>query len=55
MVGINLPRAAGFLVFKELQSFAGVLENPKRPFLSILGGYLSSSDVSIVGAYARIY
>ncbi|CAG8569400.1 9320_t:CDS:2, partial [Acaulospora colombiana] len=39
IVGINLPlRVAGFLLKKELEYFAKVLENPERPFLSILGG-----------------
>lgn len=39
VVGIQLPlRAAGFLVKKELEAFAQVLENPKRPLLAIIGG-----------------
>ena len=39
MVGVQLPlRAAGYLMQKELQSFARALENPKRPFIAILGG-----------------
>jgi phosphoglycerate kinase len=38
MVGVDLPRAAGFLVNKELKHFAEILEKPERPFLSILGG-----------------
>merc|ERR1712232_14963 len=39
MVGIDLPiRAAGLLLKKELEYFAKALENPKRPFLVILGG-----------------
>ncbi len=39
MVGINLPiRAGGFLMKKELTYFGRALENPKRPFLAILGG-----------------
>jgi phosphoglycerate kinase len=39
MVGVNLPiRAAGFLMKKELDYFAKVLESPERPFLAILGG-----------------
>jgi 3-phosphoglycerate kinase len=38
MVGITLPRAAGFLMKKELEYFSRVLENPKRPLLAILGG-----------------
>jgi len=39
MVGFDLPqRAAGFLMTKELDYFAKVLEAPQRPFLAILGG-----------------
>ena len=39
MVGINHEiRAAGYLLKKELDYFAKGLENPKRPFLVILGG-----------------
>src|SRR5438445_751436 len=39
MVGCKLPqRAAGFLLKKELDAFAQVLDNPKRPLLAILGG-----------------
>lgn len=45
MVGVNLPRAAGFLVNKELKHFAEILEKPDRPFLSILGGYSASPYV----------
>lgn len=41
MVGVKLEqRACGFLLAKELQYFAKALENPDRPFLAILGGYL---------------
>jgi len=39
MVGITLPiRAAGFLMKKEVTYFAIAMENPKRPYLAILGG-----------------
>jgi hypothetical protein len=42
MVGVNLPqKAAGFLLKKELTYFAKALESPVRPFLAILGGYVS--------------
>lgn len=41
MVGVNLPvRAAGLLMKKELEYFAKALDNPVRPFLAILGGYV---------------
>jgi phosphoglycerate kinase len=39
MVGVQLRlRAAGFLVRKELDAFAQVLDHPQRPLLAILGG-----------------
>ena len=42
IVGVLLPaKAAGFLMKKELDFFAKALEGPDRPFLAILGGYLS--------------
>jgi 3-phosphoglycerate kinase len=33
-----LPSAAGLLLGKELQFLGGALDNPKRPFVAILGG-----------------
>lgn len=42
MVGCQLPqRAAGYLMKKELDYFAQALESPKKPFLAILGGFVS--------------
>jgi phosphoglycerate kinase len=39
VVGVDLPeKVAGFLMQKELDAFAQVLVNPKRPLLAILGG-----------------
>jgi phosphoglycerate kinase len=49
MVGINLPqRAAGFLMKKELEYFAMVLETPERPFLAILGGAKVSDKIQLI-------
>jgi len=48
MVGINLTRAAGFLMKKELDYFAQVLEKPKRPFLTILGGAKVSDKIKLI-------
>jgi phosphoglycerate kinase len=48
MVGIDLPRAAGFLVQKELKHFAEILEAPQRPFLSILGGAKVSDKILMI-------
>ena len=38
VVGVDLPKVAGFLMQKELDAFAAVLDNPQRPLLAILGG-----------------
>jgi len=49
MVGVDLPqKASGFLVKKELEYFAKALENPKRPFLAILGGAKVSDKIQLI-------
>jgi len=49
MVGVDLPqRAAGFLMKKELEYFAKVLENPEKPFLAILGGAKVSDKIKLI-------
>jgi len=49
VVGVNLPiKAAGFLMQKELDAFAAVLENPKRPFLAILGGKKIEDKIPLI-------
>lgn len=49
MVGCDLPhKAAGFLMKKELDYFAQALENPKRPFLAILGGAKVSDKIQLI-------
>jgi len=49
MVGVDLPvKAAGLLMKKELEYFGKVLENPTKPFLSILGGAKVSDKIQII-------
>ena len=49
MVGVDLPqKAAGFLMKKELDYFAKALEEPKRPFLAILGGAKVSDKIQLI-------
>lgn len=49
MVGVDLPqKASGFLMKKELEYFAKALENPKRPFLAILGGAKVSDKIQLI-------
>ncbi|EZG56833.1 phosphoglycerate kinase [Gregarina niphandrodes] len=49
MVGVQLEtRAAGLLMEKELKYFGGALEEPKRPFLSILGGAKIRDKIQLI-------
>lgn len=49
VVGVNLPvRVAGFLMQKELDAFAAVLDNPKRPLLAILGGAKVADKIPLI-------
>ena len=49
VVGVQLPqRAAGFLMKKELDAFAKVLDHPKRPLLAILGGAKVADKIQLI-------
>lgn len=49
MVGVALPeKAAGFLMEKELNAFAKVLDNPQRPLLAILGGAKIKDKIPLI-------
>jgi len=49
MVGINLPiKASGFLMKKELDAFAQVIDSPKRPLLAILGGAKVADKIQLI-------
>lgn len=49
MVGVALPqKASGFLMKKELEYFAKALEEPRRPFLAILGGAKVSDKIQLI-------
>jgi phosphoglycerate kinase len=43
-----LPSYAGFLLEKEIQYLAKILENPARPFISILGGAKISDKIGVI-------
>jgi phosphoglycerate kinase len=49
MVGVDLPhRASGFLMKKELDAFAAVLDHPKRPLLAIIGGAKVADKIQLI-------
>lgn len=43
-----LPNAIGFLIEKELKMICGNIENPKRPFVAVLGGAKVADKLNIV-------
>ena len=43
-----LPAVAGFLLEKEIKNLGNILENPARPFASLLGGAKISDKVGIL-------
>jgi len=43
-----LPAVSGFLIEKELEFLGDALENPKRPFVAILGGAKVSDKIAVI-------
>jgi phosphoglycerate kinase len=43
-----LPSAAGFLMKKEIEYLKGVVENPIRPFVAVLGGAKVSGKIGVL-------
>jgi len=51
ITGIALPqRAAGYLMQKELDFLGDAVENPKRPFVAIIGGAKVSGKIDVIEA-----
>ena len=45
-----LPAVSGFLIQKEIELMGNALENPKRPFVAILGGKKVSDKIGVINA-----
>lgn len=45
-----LPSAYGFLIEKEISTMHKILSNPKRPFVSILGGAKISDKIGVISS-----
>lgn len=44
----NKPKVSGFLVAKEIQYLSETIQNPKRPFVAILGGAKVSDKINVI-------
>jgi len=44
-----LPAVSGFLVAKELEIMGNALDNPRRPFVAVLGGAKVSDKINVIG------
>ncbi len=43
-----LPSAAGFLIEKEVKFLGGMLSNPKKPYVAIIGGAKVSTKIAVL-------
>lgn len=50
MVGVNLPRAAGYLLKKELDFLGEAVNKPVRPLVAIIGGSKISGKIDVIEA-----
>ncbi len=49
-IAAYLPAVSGFLIEKEINFMGNALENPKRPFVAILGGAKVSDKIGVIDA-----
>jgi phosphoglycerate kinase len=47
-VAHHLPGVAGFLMEKEIRFLGGVLQNPEKPFVAIIGGAKVSTKIAVL-------
>lgn len=52
-VAAHMPAVAGFLMEKEIDFLVTALENPKRPFVAIMGGAKVSDKVPVIRALVQ--
>jgi phosphoglycerate kinase len=50
ITGLDLPRASGYLMKKELDFLGDAVENPRRPFVAIIGGSKISGKIDVIKA-----
>ena len=43
-----LPAVSGLLLKKEVEALGELLENPKRPFIAVLGGSKVSDKILVI-------
>ncbi len=56
VIGIpkHLPSGAGLLLEKEIKVLSGVIERPKRPLVSIIGGVKIASKIKVIGKLLEV-
>jgi phosphoglycerate kinase len=47
-VAMLLPAVAGFLMEKEIRYLGGLMENPEKPFVAIIGGAKVSTKIAVL-------
>ncbi len=47
-------RAAGLLLEREVQALAGLLENPSRPLVAVLGGAKVADKIGVIESFQRV-
>jgi phosphoglycerate kinase len=50
MVGVELQRASGYLLKKEIDFLGDTLANPEKPFVAIIGGAKISGKIDVIEA-----
>ncbi|MBN2717395.1 MAG: phosphoglycerate kinase [Deltaproteobacteria bacterium] len=50
MVGVDLPRACGYLLKKEIDFLGDALAAPEKPFVAVIGGAKISGKIDVIEA-----